>query len=870
MLRSTFALFSVLAPTLPAASAVAPQDPPLFPAARFQAGLSPESLVVGDFNEDGLSDVATANRDSDDVAVLLGDSSSKFRPPEKFPVMNEPSHLAVGDLDEDGHIDLAVVSEHHMLVLFGNGRGWFSPPIDLGHGGGFVRAHDLDADSHLDLVNLGQFGGLTVRLGDGQGGFGPDKTYGPLSSTVGLALGDLDGDGRLDAVSANQFTSELRWWKGLPGGAFASPVYVPVGSGTEFVTLGDLDGDADLDLIATSDSPSLVIVLPGDGLGNFGAPTSFHASILCEGATVADVNADGFLDVVAWLPGSAGVMLGDGAGGLGPIVTYRTAPGPAWLEVVDLDADDRVDLVFTGDPGSVTIGTLSGLGDGTFQVPERIQGGSHPTDVQALDFDQDGNLDLAVSNLGPFSAPYSDDVWLLAGDGAGGFSTQGHLSAGEASNGLIACDLSGDGRPDLAVANMDSNDFSVFVAGDEPSGFDSAMHFATGPSPRTLIAVDLDHDDVPEVVTLCHGTSLYSRGELAVHRGLGGGKFDAATTAAVGVWPSGLRAGDLDHDGHVDLVASCTGAFSQAGGVWIFRGDGKAAPWTPVRIDAGPEPLDVELADLSGDGYLDLIVLNNVGVHSGAPDYVSVMLGDGGGGFSPRAPYPVGAQAYTVSLADADGDGHTDVIACGSTLSVLRGDGTGSLGGAELFAPDESGPICVRDLDGDLRVDVVGTHFYLEAISILFGRLPPPPPCSSQTTWCSAKPNSQGCLPRICSSGAPSVGGPDDFAITAESVLSHQVGLLVWSTGGATQPLAGGTLCLAPPCVRTALQVSGGVSGVHDCSGTYSFPFTQAYMAAQGLVPGMHVFGQYWSRDPWLPPPSTIGLTDSIRFVIAL
>ena len=140
------------------------------------------------------------------------------------------------------------------------------------------------------------------------------------------------------------------------------------------------------------------------------------------------------------------------------------------------------------------------------------------------------------------------------------------------------------------------------------------------------------------------------------------------------------------------------------------------------------------------------------------------------------------------------------------------------------------------------------------------------------TSYCTAKLNSLGCTPTIDASGGcpagPSLTGPDDFHVTASDVLNNKYGIMIWSHGPNSLPFMGGILCLAPPIIRTPVQVSGGNPPPPDCSGSYSYHFSQAYMSSWLLTPGTKLYAQYWSRDPGFAPPNNVGLTDGLEFVV--
>jgi hypothetical protein len=141
--------------------------------------------------------------------------------------------------------------------------------------------------------------------------------------------------------------------------------------------------------------------------------------------------------------------------------------------------------------------------------------------------------------------------------------------------------------------------------------------------------------------------------------------------------------------------------------------------------------------------------------------------------------------------------------------------------------------------------------------------------CSASiSTYCTAKTNSLGCLPTISSVGIPSQSGPDNFYVTAGNVRNNKLGMMLWSLAPDSHPFFGGTLCLHSPIKRTAGQNSGGAPTGSDCTGTYSYHFTQAYMLQQLLGADTTVYVQFWSRDPGFAPPNNIGLTNGLSFTI--
>ena len=140
--------------------------------------------------------------------------------------------------------------------------------------------------------------------------------------------------------------------------------------------------------------------------------------------------------------------------------------------------------------------------------------------------------------------------------------------------------------------------------------------------------------------------------------------------------------------------------------------------------------------------------------------------------------------------------------------------------------------------------------------------------CAPPVPYCTPKVNSQGCTPALSTTGVPSASGAGTLRVLADQVLSQQPGVLIWSLTAASTPFAGGTLCVAPPVIRTPAQFAGGSPPPLDCTGAYSYQFTPAYLAANNLVPGTQVHAQYWSRDPGFSGSNAFGLTSAVAFTV--
>lgn len=143
-------------------------------------------------------------------------------------------------------------------------------------------------------------------------------------------------------------------------------------------------------------------------------------------------------------------------------------------------------------------------------------------------------------------------------------------------------------------------------------------------------------------------------------------------------------------------------------------------------------------------------------------------------------------------------------------------------------------------------------------------------PVQISTPYCKGKVNSQGCTPVIGSTGTPSASaGPDNFFVTCSNNLNNKTGLIFWGFKPANSPLLGGTLCVGAPITRAGAQGSGGTAPpANDCSGTYSFHLSEAYMAANGIDAGDVFYGEWWMRDPAHPDGLGVGFSNALQVII--
>ncbi|MFN6296513.1 MAG: beta strand repeat-containing protein [Microcystis sp.] len=272
------------------------------PPTNFAAGSSPISVTVGDFNGDGKSDLAVANRGSNNVSVLLGTGTGSFGAATNFSVGNAPSSVTVGDFNGDGKSDLAVANRYgnNVSVLLGTGTGSFGTATNFSVGifPVSVTVGDFNGDGKSDLATAnGSSNNVSVRLGTGAGSFGTATNFTVGTVPRSVTVGDFNGDGKSDLAVANSYSSNVSVLLGTGTGSFGPATNFTVGSFPYSVTVGDFNGDGKSDLAVANGSNNNVSVLLGTGTGSFGPATNFTVGSSPRSVAVGDFNGDGKSDL---------------------------------------------------------------------------------------------------------------------------------------------------------------------------------------------------------------------------------------------------------------------------------------------------------------------------------------------------------------------------------------------------------------------------------------------------------------------------------------------------------------------------------------------------------------------------------------------
>ena len=649
-----------------------------------------------------------------------GPGDGTFRPAGSYAVGTDPGDIVAGDFTGDGHLDLAVADEGTVLyggsdpgsvsVLLGNGDGTFQPAVQYAAGTSpwAIVAVDFTGDGRLDLAvgDLGDpFGagrGVSVLLGNGDGTFQFAEQYAPGAIAADIVVGDFTSDGHLDLAVVDEYSNSVVVLLGNGDGTFQPATDYAVGNSLVALAAGAFTGDGRLDLAAATFNNDSVMVLLGNGDGTLQTPDQ-NVRVQGPHAMMAgDFTGNGKLDLAVGDQQGVLVLLGNGDGTFQPAVQYPVSDGAVAIVASDFNGDGILDLA-VADAYSNDISVLLGNGDGTFQPAVSYAVGLNPVGLVAGDFTGDGKLDLAVAYLGnEAGAPFyysvggtdPGGVSVLLGNGDGTFQPAVQYPAGLSPSAIVAGDFTGDGKLDLAVADIGS----LFNGGSDPGSvsvllgngdgtFQPAVQYAAGTSPDAIVAGDFTGDGRLDLAVSDDGNSDGNGSGVSVLLGNGDGTFQPAVQYAVGLDPLTIAAGDFTGDGHLDLAVAgkhfdpSVGNYVSEVAMLLGNGDGTFQPAQPDMAVDGvvfEGVVAMVAGDFTGDGHLDMAFAN-----PGSND-VSVLLGNGDGTFTDPAQLAITPRA-TPLVADVNGDGTDDVLVVDGGGDILYRQGIPGQPGS--FAP---------------------------------------------------------------------------------------------------------------------------------------------------------------------------------------
>lgn len=555
-------------------------------------------IVAADFNKDGHLDVAVSQINGSNVIVILGVGNGTFQAPRTNALPAQGWGLAVGDFNGDGVPDLVATSPAigGVSLFLGKGDGNFTPvnnPVTgtlpttnaaaPNAGAQAIAVGDFNKDGKLDVIAglSGVNGAPTVAVlpGNGDGTFQPQLLFATTDMPVAIAVGDFNGDGNPDWMTANNQTFDVVVALGRGDGTFLAARNFVAGNNPQQVAVTDFNRDGKLDLVTANLSSNDISILLGNGDGTFQPPVTLSiAGTTPVGVVTGDFNGDGIADFIV-LNGPGGfvapclgtqlnclaVFLGKGDGTFqAPAVISTGSSNVNQIITGDFNGDGKLDIAYGAGPNGnpVSVGILLGNGDGTFNVLTPVStGATSIAQLKAADLNKDGKLDLVVTDG---QSGTQSQVQILLGNGDGTFQAPTNLTSGRFTGTFVIADFNGDGNLDILAANeLDAN--AEIWLGNGNGTFNSPTLLNTGGAsgvyPRGIVAGDFNLDGHLDIA-FTHGINLDPSGNphgVGLLLGNGDGTFQAPQEYLVGRSALVYAAADLNRDGAPDLVIIDTG-----------------------------------------------------------------------------------------------------------------------------------------------------------------------------------------------------------------------------------------------------------------------------------------------------------------------
>ncbi|MFQ4138137.1 peroxidase family protein [Nodosilinea sp. PGN35] len=620
---------------------------------------------------------------------------------------NNPSSVVTADINNDGKLDYITTNDSRengsLSIFYGDGQGNFSggQPIFGLEAGSSVKTTDLDRDGNTDLIVLERGYGylaanpsVNILWGDGNGGF--DRS--PLSHRKSrpyddyslLSQGDIDGDGDDDLLvkdyviaAGGSYQEQVKALFNQGNRTFAEAVLV---TGPEYyrseIQLGDLDGDGDLDAIVQY------------GFDGAGAP--IIQTFLYTGNNTF---------------GTPNIALNTN--------TYYGLPqSPVWSFDVNQDGNDDVLLLNGSIPNNEAFEVHLSAGDGTFLTPARYSLGVDISDSQVLfeDVNSDGQKDVIAIDEA------TDQVAVSLSNGQSGFSAAALYDVGDYSSSvydsdnidlyklgiasLKTADIDGNGAIDIVNTSYGDNTVTVLY-NDGDGTFSNRVDYQSGQNPAAIAIGDVNQDGQLDAISAGENNIFLENIDGRLEAKFSGSSQADSVLAVNSAFSERAKTlADLNGDGLLDFVG-----FQNNGDLSIAYGGGGTFVPPLVRSIIGPDGADIEIGDINGDGFQDIVFAARFATLGSPHLKLWILKGDGTADLGTLESIDAGIFVDRLALGDFNGDGKLDVLLNNSSSSKLllnNAAGTGAFTQVNLTnLPFYSNLLAVGDVNNDGRDEFI-------------------------------------------------------------------------------------------------------------------------------------------------------------------
>lgn len=583
-------------------------------------------ICVKDSSGDGIPDIVISTKgfgavNPTDIPILVNNGNGTFAAPIYRNVGVSSIDVQLSDLDGDGLNDLIVSPEDlttapgtALRVLRSGGAPLdnFSVLNTYEMGGVITRgfAADIDGDSKLDILALLQTTapyGLSARVGDGQGNFGPSVVT-PTGAWNGIdyVAADFNEDGTDDVALASSFvTNNVTIWFGAGAAAFTVGPLMNFGNLLMNLVATDLNGDGHLDLVTSHFGSDSIATWLAFGPAKYHNVTSIPLGNAASTIRARDFNNDGDVDFAT---------IGNPNDAVKVMLSNATPAGlPTWgapsnytlhsnafqyhLATGDIDGDGYCDIA-TVHSYPFEFNWLMNQGNGTFGAPHvSFTPTYYPDDVELADVNGDGMADLVIIQTQLPTATYNNyTISVYLAIGGGGFNpVPTQISLGGPGSDLTMGDLNLDGNLDAAVKRTN---YITACLGDGAGGFSSLQLSAAASTFHYLNIAEMNGDGLPDIVVNGYGVRTFAGNGAGLFTPIG----SIAGSPTIGFGENALL--DADGDGNMDFVGTeyANDRFD------LFLSDGAGNFAAPQLYITGNGPVPAIICDVNKDGKPDIAI----------------------------------------------------------------------------------------------------------------------------------------------------------------------------------------------------------------------------------------------------------------------
>jgi len=726
------------------------------------AGSDPYGLASGDLDGDGKPDIAEVNYSTNTVSILKNTSAGgiiSFASKINFTTGINPYSVSIADFDNDGRPDIVTANEYAApatVSILRNtsfpGSISFAEKTDhlTGKQPRNIAVGDIDGDGKTDIVTANQeSGSVSILLNTSSGpaniSFSPKSDVSPTTGAApeSVAIGDIDGDGKMDIAVANNNnmgTVSVFLNLGTPGNiSFGPPVDLLTGTGSYpyNIVLCDLDGDGKSEVAVNNQVLKTVSVFRNKSVpGNLSFEAKVDFATNGYHLSVGDIDNDGKPDLVSnnsilrnVVDGPNVVSFSPVAGGDGETITISgtnftgtTAVTFGGTKAASLTVVSDIVIkavIGKGASGPVSVSTVKGLGS--------LSGFSYTgTAVQPP----------VISSFAPLSGPVGSTVIIKGTNFNGAIPADNIVYFGAARATVTNATAStltvkvpfGTTYQPITVTTSNHTGYSdrPFIATFEgenkftPESFDQKIDFATGGDTYRSNICDYNGDGKPDLAIVNAGsntvTILRNTGES------GSITFAEKIDSSTGKQPVNICSGDIDGDSKPDIIIANTGSNN----ISVLRNTSsgnKISFEFRKEFIVGTNPRGIFIMDLDQDGKPDIAIANY------GSAMVSVLKNTSSGvgviSFADKVDYNSGVKPSFIAAGDLNGDGQPDIVSTNyssNTVTVFRNDNLKGVisfsGRIDLATGVQPGCVALGDLDGDGRAELSVTNNSSGSISI--------------------------------------------------------------------------------------------------------------------------------------------------------